>query len=73
MRALWQTAVAVQLDDVVCLKREALAGGEAVRAARAEAELRVEPLGVASDNGGFCTLSDHEPAGRQLPRDEPDS
>ncbi|WP_020207032.1 DNA-binding protein, partial [Cupriavidus sp. WS] len=44
MRALWQAAVAVQLDDVVRLKREAQAAAEAAQAARAEAELRVELL-----------------------------
>ncbi|CAG9184760.1 Chromosome partition protein Smc [Cupriavidus laharis] len=44
MRALWQAAVAVQLDDVVRLRREAQAAAEAAQAARAEAELRVELL-----------------------------
>ncbi|WP_420715473.1 DNA-binding protein [Cupriavidus sp. D39] len=44
MRALWQAAVAVQLDDVVRLKREAQAAIEVAEAARAEAELRVELL-----------------------------
>lgn len=44
MRALWQAAVAVQLDDVVRLKREAQATVEAAQAARAEADLRVELL-----------------------------
>ncbi|WP_454740808.1 DNA-binding protein [Cupriavidus ulmosensis] len=44
MRALWQAAVAVQLDDVVHLRREAQAAVEAAQAARAEAELRVELL-----------------------------
>ncbi len=44
MRALWQAAVAVQLDDVVRLKREAEQAAEAAQAARAEAELRVELL-----------------------------
>ncbi len=44
MRALWQAAVAVQLDDVVRLKREAQSATEAAQAARAEAELRVELL-----------------------------
>lgn len=44
MRALWQAAVAVQLDDVVRLKREAQAAAEAAQAARAESELRVELL-----------------------------
>ncbi|MCY1264350.1 hypothetical protein D9M68_158510 [compost metagenome] len=44
MRALWQAAVAVQLDEVVRLKREAQSAVEAAQAARAEAELRVELL-----------------------------
>ncbi|MBA9966244.1 transcriptional regulator [Ralstonia pickettii] len=44
MRALWQAAVAVQLDDVVRLKREAQATADTAEAARAEAELRVELL-----------------------------
>ncbi|WP_354685817.1 DNA-binding protein [Cupriavidus necator] len=44
MRALWQAAVTVQLDDVVRLKRAAQASVEAAEAARAEAELRVELL-----------------------------
>jgi chromosome segregation ATPase len=44
MRALWQAAVAVQLDEVVRLKREAQAAVEAAQAARAEAELRIELL-----------------------------
>lgn len=44
MRALWQAAVAVQIDDVVRLKREAQVAAEAAQAARAEAELRVELL-----------------------------
>ncbi|MDK3022644.1 DNA-binding protein [Cupriavidus taiwanensis] len=44
MRALWQAAVAVQLDDVVRLKREAQATADAAQAARADAELRVELL-----------------------------
>jgi len=44
MRALWQAAVAVQLDDVVHLKRVAQASAEAADAARADAELRVELL-----------------------------
>nr|CAA04558.1 hypothetical protein [Cupriavidus metallidurans CH34] len=44
MRALWQAAVAVQLDDVVRLRREAQQTAEAAQAARAEAELRVELL-----------------------------
>ncbi|MEA9550219.1 DNA-binding protein, partial [Escherichia coli] len=37
MRALWQAAVAVQLDDVVRLKREAQATADTAEAARAEA------------------------------------
>ena len=44
MRALWQAAVAVQLDDVVRLRREAQQTAEAAQSARAEAELRVELL-----------------------------
>ena len=44
MRALWQAAVAVQLDEVVRLKRGAQSAVEAAQAARAEAELRVELL-----------------------------
>ncbi|AQV99311.1 DNA-binding protein [Cupriavidus necator] len=44
MRALWQAAVAVQLDDVVRLRREAQQTAEAAQAARAEAELRIELL-----------------------------
>lgn len=40
MRALWQAAVAVQLDDVVRQKREAQQAVDAAQAARAEAELR---------------------------------
>ncbi|AQV94118.1 transcriptional regulator [Cupriavidus necator] len=44
MRALWQAAVAVQLDEVVRLKREAQAAVEAAQAARADAELRIELL-----------------------------
>jgi len=44
MRALWQAAVAVQLDDVVRLKREARATAEAADAARTDAELRGELL-----------------------------
>ncbi|UBM07881.1 DNA-binding protein [Cupriavidus metallidurans] len=44
MRALWQAAVVVQLDDVVRLKREAQAAVEAAQAARADAELRIELL-----------------------------
>ncbi|MCP3024032.1 DNA-binding protein [Cupriavidus basilensis] len=44
MRTLWQAAVAVQLDDVVSLKREAQQAVEAAQAARTEADLRVELL-----------------------------
>lgn len=44
MRALWQAAVAVQLDDVVRLKQAADANVAAAEAARTDAELRVELL-----------------------------
>lgn len=44
MRALWQAAVAVQLDDVVCLKADAQQAIAAADAARTDAELRVELL-----------------------------
>lgn len=44
MRALWQAAVAVQLDEVVHLKREAQDAIAAAEAARTDAELRVELL-----------------------------
>ncbi|HDR9757817.1 TPA: DNA-binding protein [Burkholderia cepacia ATCC 25416] len=44
MRALWQAAVAVQLDDVVRLKQAADASIAAAEAARSDAELRVELL-----------------------------
>jgi len=44
MRALWQAAVAVQLDDVVRLKAEAQRAIAAADAARTDAELRVELL-----------------------------
>ncbi|MDK3022616.1 DNA-binding protein [Cupriavidus taiwanensis] len=44
MRELWQAAVAVQLDDVVRLKREAQQAVAAAEAARTEAELRIELL-----------------------------
>lgn len=44
MRALWQAAVAVQLDDVVRLKAEAQQAIAAADAARTDAELRVELL-----------------------------
>lgn len=44
MRALWQAAVAVQLDDVVRLKADAQQAVAAADAARTDAELRVELL-----------------------------
>ncbi|KVM61520.1 transcriptional regulator [Burkholderia ubonensis] len=44
MHALWQAAVAVQLDDVVRLKREAQEAVAAADTARTDAELRVELL-----------------------------
>ncbi|WP_321931881.1 DNA-binding protein [Paraburkholderia guartelaensis] len=44
MRALWQAAVAVQLEEVAKLKREALAQAEAAEAASHDARLRVELL-----------------------------
>jgi chromosome segregation ATPase len=44
MRALWQAAVAVQLDDVVRLKADAQQAIGAADAARTDAELRVELL-----------------------------
>ncbi|OJA64569.1 transcriptional regulator [Burkholderia ubonensis] len=44
MNALWQAAVAVQLDDVVRLKREAQEAIAAADAARTDAEMRVELL-----------------------------
>lgn len=44
MRALWQAAVAVQLDDVVRLKTDAQQAIAAADAARSDAELRVELL-----------------------------
>ena len=44
MRALWQAAVAVQLDDVLRLKAEAQQAIAAADAARTDAELRVELL-----------------------------
>ncbi|BCQ58022.1 DNA-binding protein [Burkholderia gladioli] len=44
MRALWQAAVAVQLDDVVRLKADAQQAIAAADAARTDAELRVELL-----------------------------
>lgn len=44
MHALWQAAVAVQLDDVVRLKADAQQAIAAADAARTDAELRVELL-----------------------------
>lgn len=44
MRALWQAAIAVQLDDVVRLKADAQQAVAAADAARTDAELRVELL-----------------------------
>ncbi|KVO82724.1 transcriptional regulator [Burkholderia ubonensis] len=44
MRALWQAAVAVQLDDVVRLKQAADASVVVAEAARTDAELRVDLL-----------------------------
>jgi len=44
MRALWQAAVAVKLDDVVRLKADAQQAIAAADAARTDAELRVELL-----------------------------
>jgi predicted nucleic acid-binding Zn-ribbon protein len=44
MRALWQAAVAVQLDDVVRLKADAQQAIAAADTARTDAELRVELL-----------------------------
>ncbi len=44
MHALWRAAVAVQLDDVVRLKREAQEAIDAAEAARTDAEMRVELL-----------------------------
>ncbi|MFM0084810.1 DNA-binding protein [Paraburkholderia sediminicola] len=44
MRALWQAAVAVQLDDVVRLKADAQQAIAVADAARTDAELRVELL-----------------------------
>jgi chromosome segregation ATPase len=46
MQALWQAAVAVQLDEVVRLKNEARQVAERAEAARHDAELRVELLRV---------------------------
>jgi hypothetical protein len=44
MRALWQAAVTVQLDDIVRLKAEAQQAAASADAARTDAELRVELL-----------------------------
>jgi DNA repair exonuclease SbcCD ATPase subunit len=44
MQALWQAAVAVQLDDVVKLRQDAARQIEAADTARQEAELRTEML-----------------------------
>jgi uncharacterized protein YhaN len=44
MRALWQAAVTVQLDDIVRLKAEAQQAVAVADAARTDAELRVELL-----------------------------
>ncbi|CAB3799962.1 DNA-binding protein [Paraburkholderia fynbosensis] len=46
MRALWQAAVAVQLDDVMRLRADAAQQAEASAAARHEADLRTEMLRV---------------------------
>jgi predicted nucleic acid-binding Zn-ribbon protein len=46
MRALWQAAVTVQLDEVVRLKTEATQATEAADVARRDADLRVELLRV---------------------------
>lgn len=46
MRALWQAAVAVQLDEVVRLREDATRAAEASDAARRDAELRTEMLRV---------------------------
>jgi predicted nuclease with TOPRIM domain len=46
MRALWQAAVAVQLDDVARLRNEATHAAEASNAARRDADLRTEMLRV---------------------------
>lgn len=50
MRALWETAVAVQLDDVMHLKRDAAQAADRARAAQHEAELRVELLRAELDH-----------------------
>jgi uncharacterized protein YhaN len=46
MRALWQAAVAVQLDDVARLREEATQAAEASNASRRDADLRTEMLRV---------------------------
>jgi predicted nuclease with TOPRIM domain len=46
MRALWQAAVAVQLDEVVQMKNAAVQASEAADVARRDADLRVELLRV---------------------------
>jgi predicted nuclease with TOPRIM domain len=46
MRALWQAAVAVQLDEVVQMKAAATQASEAAEVARRDADLRVELLRV---------------------------
>ena len=46
MRALWQAAVAVQLDDVARLREEATQAAEASHASRRDADLRTEMLRV---------------------------
>ncbi|MEX3964516.1 transcriptional regulator [Paraburkholderia sp. EG286B] len=46
MRALWEAAVATQLDDIVQLRRQAEAVKAAADASRHEAELRTELLRV---------------------------
>jgi predicted nuclease with TOPRIM domain len=46
MRALWQAAVAVQLEDVARLREEATQAAEASNASRRDADLRTEMLRV---------------------------
>ncbi|WP_329606803.1 DNA-binding protein [Paraburkholderia polaris] len=46
MRALWQAAVAVQLDDVMRLRADAMQQAEASAAAHRDADLRTEMLRV---------------------------
>jgi len=46
MRTLWQAAVAVQLDDVASLRKEATQAAQASDAARRDADLRTEMLRV---------------------------